>query len=55
MQIGDLVQIVSNDRQLKMLGVVVSLSTYGWSCKLMYDGSKVADFDTRFWKITVIA
>jgi uncharacterized membrane-anchored protein len=55
MQIGDLVQIVSNDRQLKMLGMVVSLSDYEWSCKLMYDGGKVADFDLRFWKINVIA
>ena len=56
MQIGDLVTITSNDEQLTMLGLYIGRPYHcEYSYKLMYDGGKVADFDLRYWKITVIA
>ena len=56
MQVGDLVLITSNDKQLKMVGVYMGRPYHcQFSYKLMYEGGKVADFDIRFWKIEVLS
>ncbi len=56
MQVGDLVLITSNDKQLTMLGVYICRPYHcEFSYKLMYEGGKIADFDIRFWKIEVLS
>ena len=54
MDSGDLIKIVSLNEVLTIIGVCLERCYHDkFSYKILYDG-KTADFDTRFWTITVL-
>lgn len=54
MDSGDLIKIVSRSKVLTIVGVYLGRSYHDkFIYRILYEG-KTADFDVRFWTITVI-
>ena len=56
MRLGDLVKITSKGGNVEMVAVFLDRTYHdALSFRFMYDGGKIAEFDTRFWKIEFLA
>jgi hypothetical protein len=53
MQVGDLIKIQSNDKQVTLIGIFLGVSEK-FDYRIYYNNDRIADFDFRFWTFEVI-